>query len=291
MSYWPKRVAEIAVCMSFISSLGHSSSGSAVEEIVAIAANPVESSAVPGSAPASVAVETLTPANNREILERMHADLATAQAKAASLASYTATLEMQEEVNGSLRPLDSIQIKIRQEPFSVYMRWNESTQEALFVDGKNDNRVLVKPTKALAALKRLWRLDPDSRMAKQNSRHPITSLGIEKLVKRVQEFYAVRDDWSAVAECRESDADLAGVAVRVYDVRFRDKEISPLYLSGRYCIDKSTGLLIVVDNFGWSDGQEPCLLEHYAYHTINQTVPLEESDFDEKNSEYEFVER
>jgi hypothetical protein len=89
---------------------------------------------------------------------------------AASMPGYSAILEMQEEVSGTLRPVDRIEFKTRRKPFSVYMRWNESGQEALYVHGENDNRLIVKPTKGLAAIRRVWRLEPDSRMAKQNCR-------------------------------------------------------------------------------------------------------------------------
>jgi hypothetical protein len=60
------------------------------------------------------------PEDSTDVFNAMRADLANAFAKASALTSYTAIMEMQEEVNGSLRPLDRIQIKIRRQPFSVW---------------------------------------------------------------------------------------------------------------------------------------------------------------------------
>ena len=222
---------------------------------------------------------------------RMRAALATAKSQAHELSSYTAILEMQEEVNGNLRAMDSIQFKLRQQPFSVYMRWTSNGQEALFVRGRNDDRLLAKPASGLASLKRLWRLNPDSRMAKRSCRYPITESGIENLVNRVHEFYAARKDWSSAVNCSVSNLNETEHVVTEYCLHFRDKSVSPDYQESRLSFDQATGLLIVVQNFGWTDDKSPRIVEHYAYRAIDRSAELRDSDFDEKNSEYEFVAR
>ncbi len=226
-----------------------------------------------------------------ETFRKMHADLATAQEKAASLTSYVATLDMQEEVNGRLRPMNRIHVKLRQQPFSVYMRWTDNDQEVLFVEGRNDDRLLVKPAKGLAALKRLWRIDPDSRMAKQGCRYPVTDTGIQKLIDRVQEFYSAREDWASVADFSIADAVVADTDVTAYSIRFRDQKASPDYGASQLCFEPTTGLLISVQNFGWSENDDHPLVEHYVYGDIRQDPPLQDTDFDEQNEEYAFVVR
>lgn len=229
--------------------------------------------------------------NTQEVFTSMRAALATARSRARELTSYTAILEMQEEVNGSLRAMDSIQFKLRQQPFSVYMRWTDTNQEALFVRGRNEDRLLAKPASGLASLKRLWRLDPESRMAKQSCRYAITESGMENLVNRCDDFYAARDDWSSVVNCSVSKSSAANNVVTEYCMQFRDKSVSPEYLKSQLSFDEASGLLIVVQNFGWSDDKSPRMVEHYAYRGIDQAATLSDSDFDEKNSDYEFVAR
>jgi hypothetical protein len=95
-------------------------------------------------------------AASADVFTAMQADPVNAHAKASALTSYTAMMEMHKEVNGS-------------------------------------PRLPVKPTKGLATLKRLWRLDPNSRMAKQSCRYPITDFGIEKLVSRMQGIQSVHE--------------------------------------------------------------------------------------------------
>ena len=293
MLYWRQPLLAMAVCAACCGTPIAPFQSTAAEDLTEAVAATTTSPA--GIEPVSVleSVSALNPASLAEtgVITRMLADLVVARSRAAELTCYTAVLEMQEEVDNTLRPLDRIQIKVRREPFSVYMRWNDTEQEVLFADGRNDNRLLVKPTKGLAVFKRLWRLDPNCRMAKQNCRYPITTSGLENLVTRIQEFYAVRDDWSAVAACSVSDATVAECDVRAYEIRFQNKEISSEYLGSRFCFDKATGLLISVDNFGWSDTGEPRLIEHYVYHSINRANALQDEDFAETNSEYGFVAR
>ena len=204
---------------------------------------------------------------------------------------YTAILEMQEEVEDTLRPVDRIEFKTRREPFSVYMRWNDSGQEALFVDGENDNRLIVKPTKGLAAIRRVWRLEPDCRMAKQNCRYPITDAGIEKLVIRIQAFYREQDIVPALANCELSESILANREVKVFEVQFKDKKTVPDYCASRFVFDKQTQLLIAVDNYGWSNDESPRLIEHYFYDEISVIPNPKDRDFAQENPAYAFKAR
>lgn len=287
MNFCMKQIIGIGVCVGVLSCLTHLWRESASRDAVG---NPLQLTHATQSPLRS------TPAGdagrkNKESFAELLAVLATAQEKASALASYTAILEMQEDVDGELRPLDRIHLKFRQKPFSVYMRWADNNQEVLFVEGKNDNRLLVKPAKGLAALMRVLHLDPDSPMAKQTFRYSITDSGLENLVNRIQKSYAARDDWSSVAECSVSDATVSNIDVTAYDVRFLNSDVSPDYSGSRFYFDKRSGLLIGLDNFGWSDEPQPRLIEHYRYLEINPGISLQDDDFEEANPEYEFVAR
>lgn len=290
---WRKALSGLAVCAACAGTLISQLHRIDAQELTEVVASATSLPAGIISVAVLESVSATDPASqgDADVVTQLLADIAAARSSAAELSSYTAVLEMQEEVDNTLRPLDRIQIKVRREPFSVYMHWDDTGQEVLFADGHNNNRLLVKPTKGLAVLKRLWRLEPNCRMAKQSCRYPITASGIENLAARIQEFYAVRDDWSVVAACSISDATVAESEVRAYEIRFQNKEVSSEYLGSRFCFDKATGLLISVDNYGWSDTGQPRLIEHYVYHSINSAKDLQDEDFVETNSEYGFVAR
>lgn len=237
----------------------------------------------PRTSVASFSAETDAPFAN------IRAALSVAKQKANELESYTSMMELQEEVNGQLKSLSNIKLKLRKQPFSVYMRWEGNGQEALFVNGRNSGRLLAKPPNGLAAIKRLWRLDPESRMAKQGCRYPITASGLENLVNRVHAFYSERDDWTLAVTCCASQAAEAGSDFSIYEMRFMNREFSPVYSTSRLSFEVSSGLLLRVQNYGWTEEPAQRLLEHYVFRSVDSSAELGDRDFDENNSEYEFV--
>jgi len=246
-------------------------------------AKPSLSADKPGDAGASSA--NVKSDNFRQLKSHLQA----AREAAASMPGYSAVLDMQEEVSGTLRPVDRIEFKTRREPFSVYMRWNDSEQEALYVHGENENRLIVKPTRGLAAIRRVWRLEPDCRMAKQNSRYPITEAGIENLVIRIQQFYGQRDNWSIHATFDLEQKTIADRDVTLVNVTFINEASVPEYSSSRFCFDGDTKLLTAVHNYGWSTDEQPRLIEHYGYAQIVEVSTPGDVDFSTENPDYHFV--
>ena len=234
------------------------------------------------SRPSSVEVKDV---NFRQLKSHLQA----AREAAASMQGYSAILDMQEEVSGTLRAVDRIEFKTRREPFSVYMRWTDSEQEALYVHGQNNNRLIVKPTKGLAAFRRVWRLEPDSQLAKQNCRYPITDAGIENLVIRIQDFYGQRDDWSTLATFDLEPSKVADRDVIIVHVKFINEASVPEYSSSQFCFDAQSKLLFAVDNYGWtSDGQRR-LIERYGYEQIVEIPRPRNVEFSVENPAYRFV--
>jgi len=218
--------------------------------------------------------------------------LSIASAEAEKLNGYTAILEMQEEINGALRSTDKIDTKFRREPFSVYMHWDGNDQEALFVDGQNDSRMFVKPTRALMAIRRVWSLEPGCAMAMQTSRYPITDSGVERLTSRVVEFYKARVDQLQNLKCEVSIAKVGDRNVDVFELSFDDTSANPLYCRCCVSFDNETHLLIAVENFDWNaDRSAARLIEKYAYLSIDLNVDLTNGDFDRRNPQYAFVKR
>ncbi len=57
---------------------------------------------------------------------------------------YTAILYKQEWIDGKMKPMETIFMKFREKPFSVYMKWIKNpykNQEVIFVKGWNKNRI------------------------------------------------------------------------------------------------------------------------------------------------------
>ncbi|MFM7924518.1 MAG: DUF1571 domain-containing protein, partial [Planctomycetaceae bacterium] len=77
-----------------------------------------------------------------------------------------------------------MKLKIRHEPFSVYMLFQEPREgrEVIFVSGQNDNKLLVHET-GLAALIGTLSLSPEDSRVKAENRYPITKAGLANMVQ------------------------------------------------------------------------------------------------------------
>ncbi len=77
----------------------------------------------------------------------------------------------------------------------------------------------------------------------------------------------------------------------IYEMRFRNREFSPVILRVDFLSRVAPDLLLRVQNYGWTEEPTPRLLEHYVFRSVDPSAELGDEDFDEKNSEYEFVAR
>ena len=208
------------------------------------------------------------------------------EAAVGQLKCYSCQLDMHEMVDGRIRDPENVEMKVHEDPFRVYMRWRKTGQEALFCAGQHDGRMLVHPSKGLAAMRRLWKVAPDSRLALKSSRYPITDSGLRNLTMRVVEFYdklpsmqGVRSEMKTVW-CR-------GRLMTEFKTMFPSKEVSPEFSTSRYLFDAEQGWLVHVENFGWESHDLP--IEKYKYHSIRELDANHPAMFDHRNSQYGFV--
>lgn len=227
--------------------------------------------------------------DNQDALPKLLAHLQTSEEALKRVTSYTATFIKEEAVSGKLQDPETIQLKLRHQPFSVYMKWKDQAQEVLFVEGRNDGKLVVKPS-GLAGLVGTLRIDPLSQDALKNSRYPITEAGLARLVARIRKFYLELPAQGAGVKCRYSEQKNENHPLDVFEVVFQDQNQSPDYHSSRFAFDQKSKVLISVENFGWPEkaGKEPAVVERYQFNDLNFTANLTDHDFDQKNSSYNF---
>src|SRR5690606_8362207 len=104
---------------------------------------------------------------------------------------YTAMLIKQERIGGMLMPEEIAYIKVRNEPFSVYMHFLSPDavkgREVIYVEGANNNQLIGHEGSGLAALLGSKWLDPQGPIAMLGQHYPITELGVANLTKRLIE--------------------------------------------------------------------------------------------------------
>src|SRR5262245_38269149 len=96
---------------------------------------------------------------------------------------YTALFTKTERINGRLRK-QVMEMKLREDPFSIYLLYDskkERGRQAVYVQGKNANTLVVRDVGLRAALGTLH-LGLQNPLVTCENRYPVTDLGIANLV-------------------------------------------------------------------------------------------------------------
>lgn len=215
---------------------------------------------------------------------------------------YTATFLKQERIAKEMTDPQVIQLKLRHEPFSVYMRWlqGEVGREVLYVDGEYDGDMLVKVGGWKARVVPPLRLAPDCSLAMQQSRYPVTQVGLLALCETL-----IQDRERDLDEDRNVRCDVVDELVcnertcYRFELCYDDPSSSEIYRKSVQYIDKEWRIPICVKNFTWPSRQDAIgyeakdlddrtLIEFYSYSDVCLDSLLADSDFDSANSEYCF---
>jgi outer membrane lipoprotein-sorting protein len=198
---------------------------------------------------------------------------------------YTAVFLKRERVNGELLPEETIAFKFKR-PFKVYMKWVEKPHkglEALYAKGKYGDKVVGHEGGILGFI--TAHMDPKGSLAMKGNRHPITDVGIGKLIGIIMENYtkAVKED----AGNSTYMGDRIVFGKRAYDIKVN---LLPEKDGGYYAkdievwVDKENGLPIKILIYGWQDE----LLESYVYKDLRLNPGLSDSEFEMNYEGYGF---
>ena len=209
----------------------------------------------------------------------------------AKLKDYTAILTKQENVGGEIKTAQMMDIKVRHEPFSVYLKFRYpkdlAGQEVIYIKGQNDGKLLghgVGLQKRLGTMK----LDPEGLIAMRDNKYPITEIGILNLVDKLIE---VGEKDSKYGECEveyfegikmdERECTMIQVTHPVPRKQF-------LFYIARIVIDNEYNIPVRYESYEWptTEGKEPTLIEVYTYQKFRKNVGLTDIDFSTANPKY-----
>ena len=101
--------------------------------------------------------------------------------------SYRLKFHKRERINGKLNDAEEIDVCFREKPYSVLFRWKEGARKAsaaLYVEGENDDKLLVKPTGLGGKIAGVVKRDPEGSDAKKSGRYPLTQFGLKDATLR-----------------------------------------------------------------------------------------------------------
>ena len=103
---------------------------------------------------------------------------------------YTLTMTKEERINGQLEKPEEMEVAFREQPYSVALRWTQGVrraERAVYVAGRNDDKLLVRPTPAWSLVARaagrldkdgVAAIDVDGDDARQSGRFTIKEFGM-----------------------------------------------------------------------------------------------------------------
>jgi len=233
----------------------------------------------------SIVIAVATPAGPVEAEEPL-AVVAEMEASYARVSDYTATFIKRERVQGVLGDQEVMQLKY-QKPFRVYLRWPtgpKEGREVLYVAGANGNRLLVYDPSGIQRFFTLLMSPRDAR-AMRASRHPITEIGIGKLIELIAQN--ARRAW-ARGDLRLIDhgaGEESGRPVRRYEGILPDDPANGYFCASLgLAIDRELGLPVGAQIYEW-DGS---LVGDYAYTDLRVNPGLVLREFDPAKPAYQF---
>lgn len=207
------------------------------------------------------------------------------------LRDYTCTFKKREVVDGKLLDQQTMFVKSRPAPLSVYMYFLDQDvrgQEAIYMEGRNNGHIIAHPVGFKQTLVGTLSLAPNDSQAMDGNRYPITSFGIKNLLIRyLKGMYG--DMQTGETEVRIIER--ARVNDRVctcIQVSHPTKRPEFVYSMTRLYIDDELNVPIRYEGYDWPrrPGEGPPLAEEYTYANLKLNVGLTDADFDPRNPQY-----
>lgn len=213
------------------------------------------------------------------------------QAAMANVTDYQGVLTKRELIGNKL-VTQQMEIKLRQEPFSVYLKFREPDpgREVLFVQGKNDNKLLAHAGSGLASIVGTVPLALDSSEAMKDNRYPLTMIGMKKMIDKIIETWEYETQFGECEVKYYPNATLGNVQCRVVETSHPHPRRQFRYSLVRLYIEKETNLPVRCECWGFPqkpDEKAP-LIEEYTYSSLRTNLGLRDFDFDRTNPSYQF---
>jgi hypothetical protein len=219
------------------------------------------------------------PAGSLAAMDQAIALLTEARRQFRTVRDYECRLVKRERVKGILLPESTLTMKVRNDPFSVYLRCEnpeaERGMEACYVVGRNEGKMRVHPPHVMGILG-FWTVDTNDPRAFEKNRHCITEAGLGTLLDNTARFWDIERRIGKTL-VRITDDMLAGHACTRIETVHPDRTAGSFY--GYRCVlwlDKATLLPAGAETYDWPRGVrlEPDLLESYRYLDLRCNVGL-----------------
>ncbi len=212
---------------------------------------------------------------------------------------YCGKLQKQEVVKGELLDEQTIVIKCRHNPFSVYLVWltGDAGREVLYLEGQNNGKMIAHDGGWKARIPALT-ISTEGMLAMRDARYPVTTAGLLGLIEIMLGIHQEDLNWSKFSTCEiESNHSFDGRPCDQYTTRYKSAQDSPVYRKSITLIDLEWNVPLHSRHFEWPKAgtvlnekelDEATLIESYSFTEIRFRCNLTDRDFDRANPEYRF---
>ena len=197
--------------------------------------------------------------------------------KMKQIKDYEAVTAKRERVGDKLQDLEYAYIRVRHEPFSVYMYLLSPADirgcQMVYVEGRKDGKMLVNTGRGAAVT---LAIKPDFPLAMKGSRYPITKVGIKNLAKMFAK--QARQDKELASECDVKirlGAKVNGRSTTMFQITHKQR-IKARHLNHmvRIFFDDELKLPTRYEAYDFPDeeGGKPVLLEEYTFLDVKLNI-------------------
>lgn len=200
---------------------------------------------------------------------------------------YEAVLIKREMIGNELRT-SQMQIKLREEPKSVYLKFVDPHpgREVIFQPESNDGMMLVHET-GIASLVGTLEIDPQGELAMKENRYPINKIGLRNLLSLMIERWLQETEVDGAQIKYYPNATVGDLSCKVLEVSYNQQNEDLRYQTCRLYINAENNLPVRVQNYEFnSRGGDPVLVEDYFYSNLRTNVGFADLDFDTANPNY-----
>lgn len=199
---------------------------------------------------------------------------------------FRCTFVKQERIGGKIGAEQEVAVKFRRTPFSVAMAWTNNPPQGdrvLFLEGKYDNQMLIRPTNKLAQALAPTVLRPvDGDEARRNALRTVNQFGFERSLQSLIDVYKQARALGDSKEELQADSDVLGRRTYTLVRYLPEGKDYPAYETRIY-VDQETLLPIMVEGCG-PRGMQLDFLCRYLYKDVDFKVNWKDEDFlPEKN--------
>ncbi len=193
--------------------------------------------------------------------------------------NYTCTLTKQERIGGKLGTEQEVKAKFKEAPFSVAMQWVRNAplgDRVLYVEGKYNNNMLVRPTNSLLRMLTGGAVQrkPDGADAMRNTLRPVSLFGFRNGMRELVKVYIAARDAGDLTEKFGGFADVAGRKTIVLERYLPPRDDYPAWKTLVY-IDPEYLVPICIEGYNWDEE----LSSRYVYQDVNFDAKLTDDDF------------